>query len=96
MLLAAGHVLGPVARVGLLVVKQTADTELFGMRAVPAGPVSGARCLVAEDAVQPVTVFVGDGWVCGREDKILSGQAKDGGRQCRDGGPNNRHGCVLY
>lgn len=66
VLLAALHVLGPVTGVGLFVVEQTADTELLGGRAVPAGPVAGAGRLVAEDAVEPVTVLRGDGWVWGR------------------------------
>ena len=57
VLLAAGHVLWPVAGVGLLVVEQAADTELFRSRPVPAGPVAGAGRLVTEDPVQPVTVL---------------------------------------
>ena len=60
VLLAVGHKLGPVARVGLLVVEQAADAELLGGRAVPAGPVARAGRLVAEDAVQPVAVLRGD------------------------------------
>lgn len=66
MLLAAAHVLRPVTGVALLVVEQTADTELLGGRAVPAGPVAGAGRFVAVDSVQPVTVLRGDGRVWGR------------------------------
>lgn len=66
MLLAAADVLRPVTGVGLLVIEQTADTELLSGRAVPAGPVAGAGRLVAEDAVQPVTVLRGDRRVWGR------------------------------
>jgi len=55
--LAASNVLGPVAGVRLFVVEQAADAELFCGGAVPAGPVARARRLVAEDAVQPVTVL---------------------------------------
>ena len=57
MLLAAGHVLGPVAGVGLLVVEEATDAKLLRGRPVPAGPVAGARRLVPEDAVQPVAVL---------------------------------------
>ena len=57
MLLAAGHVLGPVAGVGLLVVEEAADAKLLRGRPVPAGPVAGARRLMPEDAVQPVAVL---------------------------------------
>ena len=64
MLLAAVDVVGPVAGVGVLVVQQAADAELLGGRAVPARPVPGARRLVPEDAVQPVTVLCADGAVC--------------------------------
>ena len=55
--LAAAHVLGPVAGVGLLVVQQAADAVLLRGRAGPAGPVPGAGRFVPEDAVQPVTVL---------------------------------------
>jgi hypothetical protein len=57
MLLAARHILGPVAGVGLLVVKEPADAELLGCCAVPAGPVARAGSLVAKDAVEPVAVL---------------------------------------
>ena len=57
MLLASGHILRPVAGVGLLVVQQAADAVLLRGRAVPAGPVPGAGSFVPEDAVQPVTVL---------------------------------------
>lgn len=57
MFLAATDVLGPVAGVGLLVVEEAADAVLLRGGAVPARPVPGARRLVPEDAVQPVTVF---------------------------------------
>jgi len=57
MLLAAGYILGPVAGVGLLVVKEPANAELLGCCAVPAGPVARAGSLVAKDAVEPVAVL---------------------------------------
>ena len=57
MFLASGYILGPVAGVSLLVVEEAADAELLGCGPVPAGPVAGARGLVAEDAVQPVAVL---------------------------------------
>jgi hypothetical protein len=57
MFLAAGHVLGPVTGVGLLVVEEASDAELLSGRPVPASPVAGARGLVTKDAVQPVAVF---------------------------------------
>lgn len=57
MLLASLDVLGPVAGPGLLVVQQTADAELLGRGAVPAGPVPRAAGLVAEDPVEPVAVL---------------------------------------
>merc|ERR550539_1279955 len=57
MLLAAGHILGPVASVGLLVVQQPTNAELLSCCAVPAGPVARAGSLVAKDAVEPVAVL---------------------------------------
>ena len=77
VLLAVRHELGPVTRVGLLVVEQAADTELLGGGAVPAGPVARAGRLVAEDAVQPVTVLSGDGRVWwGREEEVRGEQVR--------------------
>lgn len=66
MLLASLDVLGPVARVSVLVVQQSADAQLLGGCAVPARPVPRARRLVSENAVQPVTVISGYGSVCGK------------------------------
>ena len=57
MFLAAGHVLGPVTGVGLLVVEEASDAELLSGCPVPASPVTGARGLVTKDAVQPVAVL---------------------------------------
>lgn len=57
MLLAAVHIFGPIAAVRILVVQQSADAQLLGGRSVPAGPVARARSFMAENAVQPVTVF---------------------------------------
>lgn len=56
MFLATLDVLGPVAGVRVLVVQESANAQLLGGRTVPAGPVPGARSLVTEYAVQPVTV----------------------------------------
>ena len=67
MFLASGDVLWPVAGVCLLVVEEAADAELLGGRPVPAGPVAGARGLVAEDAVQPVAVLRALGRVWGQD-----------------------------
>lgn len=61
MLLAAVHVLRPVAAVRVLVVQQAADAQLLGGGAIPTRPVPRARRLVAEDAVQPIAVLGGDG-----------------------------------
>ena len=63
MFLASGHVLWPVAGVCLLVGEEAADAELLSGRPVPAGPVAGARGLVAEDAVQPVAMLCALGWI---------------------------------
>lgn len=63
MLLTTAHVLRPVTSMGVLVVEETTDTELFGGSAVPAGPVPGAGGFVAKDAIEPITVFSGDGWI---------------------------------
>jgi len=63
VLLAALHVLGPVAGVGALVVEQAADTELLSGRAVPACPVARAGRLVAEDAIQGSAVLGLDGGI---------------------------------
>jgi len=57
MFLASSDILGPVARVSFLVVEEAADAKLLGRGAVPASPVSGARCLMSENSVQPVAVF---------------------------------------
>lgn len=72
MLLAALDVLGPVARVRVLVVQQSADAQLLGGGAVPARPVPGARRLVAEYAVQPVAVVSGYGAVCGKRSQSIN------------------------
>lgn len=63
MFLAAIDILGPVARVGVLIVEQATDTELLCCRPVPARPVARARGLVPEDAVQPIAVLGTDRWV---------------------------------
>jgi len=47
----------------LLVVEKSSYAELFGGRAVPAGPVPSAGCLVAKDTVQPVAVLRALGWI---------------------------------
>ena len=57
MLLTAGYVLWPVARVCLLVVEQPPDAELLRGRPIPACPVASTGGLVAEYSVQPVTVL---------------------------------------
>ncbi len=57
MLLATSNILWPVTGVGLLVVQQATNTELFSGCSVPARPVPGAAGLVAENSVQPVTVL---------------------------------------
>lgn len=64
MFLATFDVLGPVARVRVLIVEQSADAQLFGGRAVPTRPIPRARSLVTEYAVQPVTVVAGYRAVC--------------------------------
>ena len=63
MLLTAFDVLWPVAGAGPLVVQKTADAQLFRGRAVPAGPVPGARRLVAENAIEPVAVLSRNRWI---------------------------------
>jgi hypothetical protein len=57
MFLATSNILWPVTGVGLLVVQQATNTELFSGCSVPARPVPGAASLVAENSVQPVTVL---------------------------------------
>ena len=57
MFLAAIHIVGPVTRVGVLVVQQTSYAELLGGSSVPACPVPGAGGFMSEDSVQPVTMF---------------------------------------
>ena len=71
MFLASGDVLWPVAGVCLLVVEEAADAELLGGGPVPAGPVAGARGLVAEDAVQPVAVLRALGRVWGQDNQKI-------------------------
>lgn len=61
MFLAAIYIFRPVAGVGVLIVQQTANAELFRSCSIPASPVPGAGGLVAEDAVQPVAVLCPDG-----------------------------------
>lgn len=63
MFLTSCYVLRPVTSVRFLVVEKAADTELFRGRSVPAGPVTGAGCLVSENAVQPVAVLRALGWI---------------------------------
>lgn len=63
MFLTANHVLGPVARMLVLIVEQSANAECLAGCSVPAGPVPGAAGLVAEHAVQPVAVLGGNGRV---------------------------------
>lgn len=65
MFLATLDVLGPIARVHVFVVQQSADAKLFGGCAVPASPVTRARRLVTEDTVKPVAMVTGYGAVCG-------------------------------
>ena len=57
MFLTPLHVVRPVTRVGILIVQQSADTQLLRGRAVPTRPVARARSFVTKDAVQPVAVF---------------------------------------
>ena len=63
MFLATSYVLGPVASVSLLVVKQSSDAELFRGGSVPAGPVAGARGFVPENPIQPVAMFRANGGI---------------------------------
>lgn len=51
MFLTAVNIFWPVAGVGVLVVEQASDAELFRGGPVPASPVPGAGGLVPEDAV---------------------------------------------
>lgn len=71
MFLTSLDVLGPVAGVSFFVVKQPADAQLFGGRAVPASPVPRARRLVTEYAVQPIAVFPGYWTVCGKQTRTV-------------------------
>lgn len=61
MFLASVYILGPVTGVGAFVVQKSTDAQLFCGGAVPACPISCARSLVSEDAVQPVAVL-GSNW----------------------------------
>lgn len=63
MFLTSAHVLWPVARMGVFVVEETPDAELFSGGAVPTGPIPGARCFMAKDPVQPVAVLRADGGI---------------------------------
>lgn len=56
MLLTSSDILRPIAGMSFLIVQKTSNAELFSGSSIPAGPVSGARRLVAEDAVEPVAV----------------------------------------
>lgn len=57
MLLTVGHIVGPVAGVHDIVVKEREGTLLDGGGSVPALPVTGAACLVGEHTVLPVAVL---------------------------------------
>lgn len=57
MLLTTIDIFRPIAAVGILIVQQAADAKLLRGGAIPAGPIACARCLMAEDAVQPVAMF---------------------------------------
>lgn len=72
VLLAAAHVLRPVAGMGLLVVKQAPDAKLLGGRSVPACPVAGARGFMSENAVEPVAVLGANRGIYGVELKEVA------------------------
>ena len=63
MFLTSFDVLRPIAGSGPLVVQKSTDAQLFRGRAIPASPVASARCLVAENTVEPVTVIGRDRWI---------------------------------
>ena len=65
VLLASSYILWPVTCMRLLIVQEAADAELLSGCAVPAGPVAGARSLMAKNSIQPVTVVGCDRWVWG-------------------------------
>ena len=62
------HVVRPVTRMGILVVQQSADTQLLRGRAVPTRPITRARRFVTKDAVQPVAVFCWYRSICGTDE----------------------------
>jgi len=63
MLLATSNILRPVTGMGLLIVEQTSDAELFRGGSIPAGPVSGARGLMTKYSIQPVAMLGALGWI---------------------------------
>lgn len=63
MFLTPCYILRPVTSVRFLVVEKAADTELFRGCSVPTGPVTGARRLMSENAIQPVAMLRTLGWI---------------------------------
>lgn len=67
MFLASLDVFGPIATVGIFIVQQTADAQLFGGRSIPTSPVTSARRLVTEYAIQPIAMIGGYRSICDEE-----------------------------
>lgn len=63
MFLASFDVLRPIAGPGSLVVQKSTDAQLLGGGSVPAGPIPGARCLVAENTIKPVAMVGWNRWI---------------------------------
>lgn len=60
MFLASIYIFWPVTGVGVFVVKKSSNTELFRGSTIPTGPISGTGSFVAENSIQPVTMFPTD------------------------------------
>jgi len=63
VLLAASDIGWPVTGMGIFVIEKSANAELFGSSSIPASPITGARSFMAENTVQPIAVFSGEGRV---------------------------------
>jgi len=72
VLLAASDIGWPVTGMGIFVIEKSANAELFGSSSIPASPITGARSFMAENTVQPIAVFSGEGRVTFRSVKAVN------------------------
>jgi len=72
MFLAACNIGWPITSMSFLVVEKSTNTELLSCSSIPASPITSAGSFMAENTVQPITVFSGDGRVSFRSVKAVN------------------------